>query len=137
MNKVLNFSFHLRPDSQFWLPTNAHIGTVSEHLDAAQAAEYAEHQDFDILLVFAEHHVPKGVFFRRYLEELLPRHHRLAGTRAAAETRLSDIIHSLDAEGIQFHSEKVNYDMRVCPRGHVTDGDPCAVHGLPTTPYQP
>lgn len=136
-NKVLNFSFHLRGEL-FRLPMQARIGIVPVSMDAAEAAELAEANGFDVLIV-QEDGLPKGVFFRRYLEQLLPTHHLLHDvTRAAAPAPLSDTIRAIDRAGILFHSETVNTDTRICPTGHLTATNPCEDHpAFATEPYQP
>lgn len=137
-NKVLNFSFHLRGEF-FRLPMQARIGIVPASMDAAEAAELAEANGFDVLIV-QEDGRPKGVFFRRYLERRLPDHHLVRGPGAVplGARPLSSIIRSVDAAGILFHSETVNTDTRVCPAGHLTASNPCEDHpGLATEPYQP
>lgn len=135
-NKVLNFSFHLRGDF-FRLPVGARIGMVPMSMDAVDAAELAEAHGFDVLIV-QEHGLPKGVFFRRYLEQLLPEHHLVRGAVPASVMPLSDRIRAIDRAGISFHSEGVNDDTRVCPLGHLTPSNPCDDHpAYATEPYQP
>jgi hypothetical protein len=135
-NKVLNFSFHLRGD-EFRLPVHARIGFVPDSMDAVEAAELAEAKGFDILVVTHDGQ-PRGVFFRRYLEQLLPEHHLVRSSVPTSVMSLSDRIRAIDIAGIQFHSEAVNDDTRVCPMGHLTPSNPCVDHpAFATEPYQP
>lgn len=134
-NKVRNFAFHLN-EGWFELPTNAAVAIVPATLDAADAAELAERHGYDVLLV-REGGRTIGVFFRDHVRRILGDHYFVVTNNIYVDpaTPLSTIIRALDAACVDFHSERINTDVRTCPYGHVTDGDPCADHRVATQPY--
>ena len=132
INNVLNFSLHLKSDKPFVLLPQMRVGIVPTLLDAVDAAVIAETHNYQVIIV-VEDGRPKGLFFPDYLAKVLPGHHRIPFDVSGAP--VSEIIRRLDAAGVDFHSEKVNEYLWSCPLGHVTDGNPCPDHGLPTTEY--
>lgn len=134
INNVLNFSLHLRDDKPFPLPLRRQdrVGIVEASTHAVDAAILAEQKKYRALIV-VDHDRPVGVFFPEHLAKVLPGHHLVPF--AAAGLEVSEIIRRLDAAGVDFHSEQVNIYIWTCPAGHVTDGNPCPDHGLPTTEY--
>lgn len=135
-NDVLNFSW--QPGQPIPLHPDLKVGIIPSTLSAVDAAEIAESNAFDILLV-TQDGAPAGAFFRDYLKEILPTHGRVAGAGVSVPTGsgLPDMIRLIDQAGIDFHSELVNTvpSLWKCSSGHVTSANPCPRHQTPTTPY--
>jgi hypothetical protein len=133
MNTVLNFAyFDFQPR---WGSLRSLV--VPSDLPAATAAELAEQNEFDVLVVQDASGKTVGGFFPDYLREHLPVNPRV-GQHLAADQSLRDMIAAVDAVMPDFHSEDVNTNpsLGVCPAGpHVTAFNPCRKHGIPTTPY--
>lgn len=138
-NPVLNFSFLFEPDSTLKLDTDWRVAIVPEMLTAEAAAELAEANGYDVLIVQAPGGT-RGLFFKDYLRDLLPGHDKAGPILQDAPSvpqSLADMIREIDLGIADFHSELVNYypTLRKCPKGHVTSGNPCARHSLKTTKY--
>src|SRR5689334_23163194 len=134
-NNVLNFSWRL--PGPIALHPDLSVGVVPSRVSAVLAAEIAERNGFDVLLV-TEKGAPVGAFFRDYLLDILPTHHLVLSSGGVGQNMtLPEMIRTMDDRGVDFHSELVNLtpDLWKCPAGHITKGNPCPRHGTPTTPY--
>jgi hypothetical protein len=134
-NNVLNFSW--KPPGPITLHHDLKVGIVPSTLSAVEAAEIAERNGWDVLLV-TDDGAPAGAFFHEYLSDFLPGHAPLTNrVTIVPGTPLPQMIQLIDAAGIDFHSELVNInpDLRKCPAGHITSENPCPRHGMPTTQY--
>jgi hypothetical protein len=133
MTTVLNFSWQgplvQRPElrSAVVLPT----------IPAGLAADFAELNSLDVLVVRDRLWNVHGLFFPEYLHEHLPSNDKLSNL-VLPKGSLSEVISHIELYLPDFHSESVNIhpNVRVCPIGpHITSGDPCDKHHVPTSPY--
>lgn len=135
-NDVLNFSW--RPGVPIQIHPDLRVGLVPSSIAAVEAAEIAERNGCDVLIVTKDG-TPAGAFFRDYLREILPSRARVgaAGVTLSPTASLPEMIRLIDQSGLDFHSELVNIEPTLfkCPNGHVTSANPCPRHHVATTPY--
>jgi hypothetical protein len=140
-NQVQNFSLNLsdaavRSKIADFTRGNLRVGTVDVSVSAQEAARLSEKEGYEVLIVRGGDS-PMAVFFPGYLRDLLPSHPVGQDAGMEGDMLLSEIIERIDAAGIDFHSEQVNYypSLRMCPEGHITSDDPCPRHAKSTAPY--
>jgi len=140
-NQVKNFSLELSDAAMSskiadFTRGNLRVGTVDVSVTAQEAARLSEEEGYEVLIVRGSDS-PMAVFFPGYLRDLLPNHPVGQDAGMKTDMLLSEIIKRIDAAGIDFHSEQVNYypSLRMCPEGHITSDDPCPRHAKSTTPY--
>jgi hypothetical protein len=133
MNTVLNFSWQgplvQRPELR--------SAIVSPTTPASFAADFAELNALDLLVVRDRDWNVHGLFFPEYLREHLPSNGRLSNL-VLPDGSLSEVISHIGIYLPDFHSEMVNIhpNVRLCPIGpHVTSYDPCNKHRVSTKPY--
>lgn len=135
VNPVLNFAW--LPSESLKLDPELRVGVVPSTISAIDVAEIAERNSFDIVLVTEEGRT-RGALFPDYLREHLPVNAKVSHLAVMGEP-LTVTIGRIDQAGIDFHSESVNYfpTLRKCagPPGHVTSGNPCRRHHIPTIAY--